>query len=409
MLEELIDDSDRFEDEQKRRVRNNEWAGVSRSTNFTRDPSQPIDQITSDSARSLEQSGPFRRQGRLLELPILLNKVAFIALPDSGSTKCLVTTALIDHLGLLSQIRPDVQRFSVGNRQSITSIGKVMLDCAFMDLPEKSHVETFWVLDRMIDGVSTILGRSYLENWQILTRYQFRLQTRTLQLGARAALLTAIPDRPLATWNALQIKLNGKLERAFPDTGCDIELVQEDWANQRGLLFKNLEPGDCNRVQFADGSNHTLFHKVTLHFDTMRHRPLELKAYDETLLLTKSTSAPRATTVDAKASWKPHANDQYRTFYVFKHLPFEIIVGQQLLDAIDAFSAHRDAFIDVGADCRVGVPPSVTMSTERPCLEQVNGIRPSGWLSQRLHTREPTEQGEQDLLCFPSPSMIANL
>ncbi len=95
--------------------------------------------------------GPFRRRGRLLELPILLNHEPFVALPDTGASCNMITYAAVDHLGIKLDNASDRQRFTVGSGESITSIGKVKIACSFMDLPEKPTIEEFSVVNKLVD------------------------------------------------------------------------------------------------------------------------------------------------------------------------------------------------------------------------------------------------------------------
>lgn len=94
-------------------------------------------------ARNPTMPGPFRRKGRLLELPILLNNESFIALPDSGASCNMITYAAVDHLRIVPDIAPNIRSFTVGSGRFVRSIGKVKIACSFMDLPEKPTIEEF--------------------------------------------------------------------------------------------------------------------------------------------------------------------------------------------------------------------------------------------------------------------------
>lgn len=351
----------------------------------------------SDLAPSLVTTGPFIRQGRLLELQLLLNKVPFIALPDSGATRNSITIATVDSLGLGSQIRPGRQSFIIGNGQSVPSVGEVSLDCSFMDLPEKPVKEDFFVFDRLVDGVSTILGLPCLRKWQIYGRYQFRLRERTFNFGPRVALLTTIPDAPSTTWPAFKIKLNGSVELCFADTGSDIDLVREDWATQRRLKLRPIEFGDSACVQLATGGQHPLHKKVILHIDTLQQRSLKLEEL-ETANASPLMNVGDINLPDSKgysSVWKPKPSDQYRTFFVFKDLPFNVILGQRLLDSIDAYGTHGDAFVTVGP----GGQEITSSSAKVAGQDRLNVIRSCGWLS-RFTSRGASGKKRSPSSCF---------
>ncbi len=153
-------------------------------------------------------------------------------------------------------------------------------------------------------------------------------------------------------------------------------------------------------MQLANGLHYPLYHKVIVHFDTLQHRPLTsndletTKQLSETNLISssgkrrgKSIMIP-AEPVEAR---KLHPSDQYRTFYVFKYLPFDVLIGQPLLDAIDAYCIHPDAFIKVGYDGpELSSPQRPLTARETDDDHHLHVIRSRGSLLSKFKGRKMT-------------------
>lgn len=119
---------------------------------------------------------------------------------------------------------------------------------------------------------------------------------------------------------------------------------------------------------------------MILHIDTLQQRSLKLEEL-ETANASPLMNVGDINLPDSKgysSVWKPKPSDQYRTFFVFKDLPFNVILGQRLLDSIDAYGTHGDAFVTVGP----GGQEITSSSAKVAGQDRLNVIRSCGWLSR---------------------------
>jgi hypothetical protein len=288
---------------------------------------------------------PFKRPGRLLDLPILIEECEHLAVPDTGSSINAITYAAVSGLNsheviALEDDSAKPESFKLGDGRTINAIGQIWLRCAFPKATGGGQIPNvrFRVYDTLAMGVSVIIGKPFLDATQTLTKYSDRLKERCLLLGHRLPRVMRL--RPCKTY--MRIYVNSLEAYAYIDTGSELNLVSLDYATKRALEIHNINLSE-RYVAFADGKIGNLCGKVRIKFE-LRPRsktcPVDLGDADQDDTgLTKRVSQLR---IDVK---NPKEQSSLTDFYVFDGLDCDVLLGQVLLDAVDAFNSHQDAFV----------------------------------------------------------------
>lgn len=312
---------------------------------------------------------PFQRQGRRVTLPMRLEKNGFLrpelldemvpALPDTGSDVNAISRALVSKLGLkLAKTAPESVMVKLSNGESLEAIGTVSIRCSFaveIDLFPKIPRD-FVVFENLATDVPLIMGRDFLQQTQTLTIYRDRLQERKSDLTIPKVMNMTLSRRRLPCF------LDYTLVYAIADTGSDLNLVKEDYAIERGFLIEKVSENE-RFVRLPGDTTVEITGKVKVRFDTVVASPTNTSAVttDASNDLSVPASVSAATTESpgsAKASdetpvlsSEPNSYDinanHYCTFYVMVSLTTNVLLGEELLDSIDAFGTHLDSFVDV--------------------------------------------------------------
>ena len=290
---------------------------------------------------------PFKRQGRLLDLPILIEQREHLAIPDTGSSINAISYAALSELNLQEVIaleddlaRPDSCKLA--DRRMIEAVGQIWLRCAFPEAHGHEEVRDvlFRVYSKLAMGVSVILGNMFLDATETLTKYTNRLKPRSLSLGHHPPRVMRLG--PLASY--MHIYINSLRTHAYADTGSEIDLISLDYAVRREFKIHNVF-GDERLIVFADGELGYLYGKVSIRVDLPPPQKTiqpESEALDhDDIDLAKNIAQP---TVSLNG---PQDEAQLRDFYVFDGLDCDVLLGQVFLDAIDAFKSHPEAFIHI--------------------------------------------------------------
>jgi hypothetical protein len=165
------------------------------------------------------------------------------------------------------------------------------------------------------------MGRKFLERTDTLTQHQYRLVDRPPRTGlCRVMHLTRPKPR-------MRCYIDSELVEANPDTGAEMELVSPDFVRRKGCAIDTPDP-EHQEVQFVDGSTARTQGQVTLMFE----------AYGDAWKDTVPTKA------------------RYRKFYVLDGLTTDVLLGEDLLYDINAFTEHKTSFVD-----REGIDRSVEL------------------------------------------------
>lgn len=254
---------------------------------------------------------PLTSQTLNKDLPIGIKGKKLNASADTGSDECGMPKDIADLLDLKVRCAPsDIKEFEIGNGRKIKSIGRTTVDCSFWNEPGKKLRCVFYVFERLI--VPLIMGRDFLERTDTLTQRQDRLVDRAPRTGPCRVMHLSRPKRRMRCY------IDSDLVEANPDTGAEMELASTDFIKRKGYA---VDPPDAAHevVQFVDGSTARTQGQVTIKFEAYGD------AFQEA--------------VPSKA--------RYRTFYVLDGLTTDILLGEDLLYSINAFTEHISSFVDL--------------------------------------------------------------
>jgi hypothetical protein len=291
---------------------------------------------------------PFKRPGRLLDLPILIEKCEHLAVPDTGSSVNAITYAALTRLNSREVIaleddsaKPEASRLA--DSGTIDAIGQVRLHCAFPKANEGGEMPDtiFRVYDTLAMGVSVIIGRPFLDATETLTKYTSRLKQRFLPLGHHLPRVMRL--QPCKTY--IRVYIDSLMAYAYADTGSEADLISSSYAARRGFKIHDVCLEE-RRIALADGRILNLDGKACVKFQlppppNKRQPELEDESQKGDAGLVYGL---RQLSIDSDAPKEPNKS---RDFYVLDGLDCDVLLGQALLDAIDAFKSHQEAFVQM--------------------------------------------------------------
>jgi hypothetical protein len=288
-----------------------------------------------------DRINPFLRQGRKLELPLRVRNKLIVAVADTGSEINAMTTWLARRLRLKIHREPEnCPRIKIGDGEEVQPIGLAVVICSFARGVRSRMRLKFYLFPQLAPQVHIIMGRGILNQTKTLSLYRSRLRQRTINAAVRPRLMQLnVPKRRLACY------LQAQLVLACADTGSEGDFISREYATKRGF---EIEPvADHERyIILATGKLAVLSGKVKVKFDTFeRAEPPEAQTVevgDRMAPVDESSGSPLDTSVSSKA-----VPEHCRTFYVFDHLTCDVVLGEELLDSINAFQLHRGSFVDV--------------------------------------------------------------
>jgi curved DNA-binding protein CbpA len=245
------------------------------------------------------------------DLPINIKGKKLDASPDTGSDECCMPKDVADKLGLkVCQEPSDIKSFETGDGRILKSIGRTTIDCSFWKEPGRKIRCVVYVFEKLITPL--IMGRKFLESTETLTRHQNRLVDRPPRAGVCRVMHLSRPKRRMRCY------IGSDLVNANPDTGAEMELVSPEFVKRKGYTV-TAPDAEHEEVQFVDGSTARTQGQVTMRFE----------AYGDALQEAIPTKA------------------RYRKFYVIDGLTTDVLLGEDLLYGINAFTDHASSFIDV--------------------------------------------------------------
>ena len=149
------------------------------------------------------------------------------------------------------------------------------------------------------------MGREFLEHTETLSRFPGRMK-RFMERASQFWRVFHL-EKPR---RMLKCSVNGKFCLVNADSGSEVDLISRQYALSRGYKISKLQKGK-SRVQFANG---------------------------EAVLL--------AGTVEVDLSI-PGADRGTMTLHVLDGLTSDILLGDDTLERLQAFTCHQDAFVDV--------------------------------------------------------------
>lgn len=173
-----------------------------------------------------------------------LNNIALEAFPDSGADQCLISLSMASRLGV--KVVPGTARtIHLANKKPVQSPGMIRVPWIFSG-ESTMHWLKCWVLPGCVH--SLVLGNEFLKATKTLTRFASRIKSKPVGLPRRLR-LRLLGEEKQRLWGFL----NGHLTAALPDTGSDVMLISNDYAQKIGVTIDR----DCENwleVEFADGS-----------------------------------------------------------------------------------------------------------------------------------------------------------
>jgi hypothetical protein len=302
----------------------------------------------------LRKDPTVRPEGRYLVLPMRfgslkvmgkksLRKEIIDATPDTGSKVNAVTRDCLRVIGGKMKL-PSAADDSVllGNGDVLRAKGSVTLRCSFAQGASGTLVRKFLVFDCLLPGIDVLLGRPFLTFTKTLTEYSNRLKEI-----ANLDTLPRMMNMSLAG-QGLRCYLDSVLTIAIADTGSDANLMRTDYAKQRKWDIKPvpvskryvLLPG--NRIAQLSGRVRVRLDSVskTSAASSSRATPA-ISANNRTITRPNAASV---TTHDS--SLQGLSTGLVVDFYLLDKLIVDVLLGQLLLDTLDAFNAHTEGFVE---------------------------------------------------------------
>jgi hypothetical protein len=260
---------------------------------------------------SLTDPSSMSRRALNKDLPINIKGRKLDASPDTGSDECCMPKDVADKLGLKVRCDPsDIKSFEKGDGKIFKSIGRTTVDCSFWKEPGRKMRCVVYVFEKLITPL--IMGRKFLESTETLTRHQNRLVDRPPRAGFCRVMHLSRPKKRIRCY------IDSELVNANPDTGAEMELVSPEFVKMKGYTVMAPD-AEHEEVQFIDGSTARTQGQVTMRFE----------AYGDALQEAVPTKA------------------RYRKFYVLDGLTTDVLLGEDLLYGIKAFTEHASSFVDV--------------------------------------------------------------
>ena len=254
---------------------------------------------------------------RSATLPIYIGTVPVTAIPDTGSDENAISSTFAKGIGLYIETSASSPvSFQLANGRSIKSSGIALATCSFgKDLNKESETSIlFNVFSKL--AVPVVIGRAFLQATETLTKHSDRLD---ISIHRSPLVLPRILhlNRPQ---QRLRCYLNVNLAYANADTGAEMNLVSPGFAAQRGFQIEEPD-AEHQEVVLADGSRAPISGQFRARFDTF-DRP-------------------------SREVLRPRAHEKY--FYILDGLTTDVLLCEDLLFEISAFSDQQNSFVDL--DC----------------------------------------------------------
>ena len=259
---------------------------------------------------------------------MVINGVPVVARHDSCAGGNFMSEKLACLLNLgLHQDPSDTKLFTLGNSKTVKSIGTVYTSCQFARDSSASFDCCFNVLTKL--STSLIMGISFLEESQTLSRNRHRLQDRTNLVGKLPTVNLLESTKRVPSKKFFVCNIDNRKTLTNPDSASDLDLVSPEYAMKYG--YELMGPG--TQVQLADTSVALTSGKIlaTLGLDDGR-----------VLLI---------------------------FFDVLPGLDSDVLLGEDTLERIKAFTTLSKSFIDVAVDHKT--LPELKIILDRKFIERL--------------------------------------
>jgi Aspartyl protease len=264
---------------------------------------------------------------RHYEVPGNLNGARVMAFPDTGAEKNVISLDFAVRNKLDIQCNSQL-KFQLPTGKVSRSVGTAYLPWQFFNEPRVFKI-LFSVLPECTHDV--IIGGKFLKFTQTLTKFAHRIKMKLLPFPPRLG-VKLLGSQRQRVWGSL----DGERAVAVPDTGSDVMLVSTAYAMQRG--FKISDQKDYQlELEFADGS----------------------RAFTRGLVKGVDWSFD-----DSDTSYQCD-------FHVLDNLPVDVVLSNDFLFGVNAFSEYASSFFDADDVSAQG-------------YVELSLVRQISWLSNRI-------------------------
>jgi predicted aspartyl protease len=250
------------------------------------------------------QQRPNSSRRRIMVLPGLVNGSEALALPDTGAARNMMSERYARSNNIAIQgSSAHRTTYKLANGRSVRSKGKVIVQWKFKGGAQVYELE-FQILSDCVYDV--IIGQEFLKTSETLCANRHRLQIqKSTPRDVRYVNLCGSPSQILLGL------IDGEAVNALPDTGSEVNIMSEAYAESRGYEIKKIED-DMDELRFADGSSQRTLGKVN-------------------------------------AKWAFHDDPGGSinvTFEVLERCPYEVIIGLDILYEHDVYNKHTACLVE---------------------------------------------------------------
>ena len=235
-------------------------------------------------------------------------------------------------LGLrMSRKAADREIFTIANQGSITAIGRVAAECSFARGFSCPTWQQFSIFKKLAEGIKMIMGKQFLEDTATLHSNRDRLLERTCGMKCWRMFDLSIESPKVV----MECCLDLEPVYAKADTGSNADVVSLAYCKRRKFkIFQVAE--DESWVELADGSLEQFCGMVKVKFDIFDNSAGTASQSSNK----QQKKSPEQDTLqsDTESTQADDILNQTRNFFVFDGLHYDVVLGETLLDSIDAFN-----------------------------------------------------------------------
>jgi hypothetical protein len=182
----------------------------------------------------------------------LESPVTFMSCPDTGSSVNAISQDVANHLGLVMEVNDDEldMKIQLANGKWISSCGYIIAICSLNSPAPDTYLTIIYVF-QTLTWPGLFIGKQFLEESQARARGLLR----ELPYTSSTPLVRSIGS-PM---QLLSCSLNGLPIGVVPDTGSQVDLMRQEYAERHF----HLDPAPAHtEVEYADGSVEEVFWTV---------------------------------------------------------------------------------------------------------------------------------------------------
>lgn len=251
-----------------------------------------------------------RRQRRRFILPLEIHGKVVSTCADSGSDANIMSLTTAQELGLVPQIPPMGQSFTLANGAEVHSLFQATASCSFTRSHARQQPEecVFHIFSTL--AVPVIMGTEFVSSTQVFTARRSELIVE--EVTSTELLSVNFLGNPR---NSLVCRQQTQVACAIIDTGSDLNLVSSEFARKLGdLVVPNHE-----KLQLADGSFDFTVGLITVDFSIGD--------------------------VDEAYRFLARGGEARLDFHVLESLGTDVLIGLDTVEDFAVFQNHTKSFI----------------------------------------------------------------